>query len=257
MATLADTFHRVEAPVATPYRFGLFSVLSFDPGDRSGIGITWQSQNCHMVQATENACINPGVPGKEADDYCHVGEAQPVTVYVLNDESLAGIPLAEHEQAARDRLAMGEQAAVESVVSAAALAAASPVASALGGSPAEQALVALGIVEQELAAMTGAEGIIHMSRFAASLLPLDKTGSMLRTQLGTPVAAYGGWDGHSLGGSPTGLTILGTGPGKAYRGPVETYPGTPALDINDASVLAERTYTIGFDCGVVGASVTF
>jgi hypothetical protein len=256
MATLADTFHRVAAPAGTPYRFGLFSVLSFEPDERSGIGVAWQSQGCHTVLATEDSCINPAVAPLVPDGYCSVIEVNPITVYVLNDDSLAGIPLAEHEQAARDRLAIGEQTAVESVVSAAALAAASPIASALGDSPAEKALCALGVVEQELAALTGAEGIIHMSRFAASLLPLDKTGSMLRTQLGTPVAAYGGWDGYTPGAAPSAVTILGTGPAKAYRGAVETYSGAPALDSNDASVLAERTYTIGFDCGVVGATAT-
>jgi hypothetical protein len=78
---------------------------------------------------------------------------------------------------------------------------------------------------------------------------------MLRTRLGTPIAAMA--VGATANTIRTGDVMFGTGPVKASRGEIEVFNGTGDLAINDASIIAQRTYAFGYDCGVVGAEITF
>lgn len=259
----------VPAPNGTPYRFGLFSVLDFavDPDERFNIaGITWQSQGCGGPGVTVNSCIDPDVDPLTPEPPCSVQAFDPFTVYVYETDSLGSASMADMRETVRQRLLAAEQFGAEMQMSTMMLDAATPIAVTVGSDPASKVAAAVAVVEQELATMTGNTGVIHMSRFAASLVSdqLTVQGGKLVTKLGTPVAAYGGWKDYStftpLGlwmanpeafGAPT--IITGTGPLVGYRGALELDEATPELKINDASIIAQRGYALGWDCGVVAA----
>lgn len=255
------------APVAAPYRFGLFSAVEFAPFNaHDRVGMTWRSDNCAAGDVTIDACKEPGVPDLVAASCGYIGTAEAFTAYILDEDSLAGLSLAEHEAQARARFLIAEQSAVEihvggEIAADAALAGSLiDVSSMSSASLSDTYLAMLATVEEQLVLLTGAEGVIYMSRFAAASLSgeLVANGGMLRTKLGTPVAAMAGF-GAVANTARTGDEMYATGPVKAARSEVDIYNGTAGenLAINDASIIAERTYAFGWDCGAVGASVTF
>jgi hypothetical protein len=251
----SEVLNTVAAPTGVPYRFGLFSVVDFDQlGDHDRAGMQWLSDSCAGANITLDPCktgddesIDPGICS-------YVGIASPFTAYVHNVDSIAGKSLDVHESSSRQRFIMAEQTAVEAhVFSLLNQVVADDVSALDAASMADQYANALASVEDSVPAITGAEGMIYVSRFGASLLAsqLDKTSGMLRTKLGTPVAAMGGWE--------SGVhKVFGTGPVKAARGDIEVYNGTAGADLasNDVSIIAERAYAFGWDCGVVGAQLT-
>jgi hypothetical protein len=234
------------------YQYGLNSVSNFtDEGDHAGLGLTWESDRCADVRATQNACVDPEVAALTADQCGVTMTFEPFTVYYLDGDSMAGISPADHEAQARTRFLSGEEHGYEEAV-ADILAAAAPAPTVVttGLAPSEKLLATLATVEQALANLTGSEGVIYMSRFAATMLPgaLTGSGSQLRTQLGTRVAALGGGD--------LGTTMYGTGPVRTHRDSIAADPVAPGMSINSVSVLVQRTYVFGYDCGVVAATTT-
>jgi hypothetical protein len=252
-------FQVVDAPVGVPYRYGLLSVLpEFTNEDHADLGITWESLNNALALETTDRILDPGVlaltPGVDAV----VPEFDPFTAYIYDTDSIAGRVASEHEARARARLSIGEQYGVELAISTRLGVEVTEVAQTLGTEPSEKVKAGIATIEQELGALTGAVGVIHMSRFAATLAcdALVVTGGQLRTKLGTPVAAYSGWELFTPGTPQAAVVIFGTGPMRAARGPVETFTGTPDLDTNDVSIIAARTYSIGWDVGSVGVTIT-
>ena len=179
---------------------------------------------------------------------------------------MAGVPLSQHETQARNRFIAAEQWGVENKIATELATAGAAAASVIDIAPLVHAQKSipdkyqtmLAHVESQLSVLTGNEGIIYMSRFAASMLStvLTTSGGMLRTVLGTPVAAMGGWPDVTANTLITQDVIYGTGPVKAARGEIDVYNGTGDLSVNDASIIVQRTYSFGWDCGVVGSSVT-
>jgi hypothetical protein len=262
--TAPNLYEVTDAPVAAPYRYGLSSVVAWEPlatGGRVG-GVTWVSQGCTDVGVTSNDCADPTPAALTSDNSCSVGYADVFTPYILADPSYAGKSDAVHEAKARDRFIIAEQYGVErNVVDKLVLALGAgaidvSAQSALHGGDVFLSMLAL--VEQQLPDLTGAEGVIYMSRYSATMLSdhLVITGGILRTKLGTPVAAIGGWS-NTPGAQPTGEVIYGTGPIKGQRGEVELLNGSGASPTNDTSIIVQRTYSFGYDCGVIGAEVTF
>jgi hypothetical protein len=258
-----------DAPVGVPYRYGLSSVVNYEPiGSHGRAGLAWRSDACSLALITEDACKDPAVEALTASDCGYDGSADPFTAYIYDTDSLAGLSLADHEDQARTRFLIAEQWGVENYVAglltAAGTAAGSVVdmttSAGAGGKfhDMNHSQILLAQVESQLALMSGNDGVIYMSRFSAMALGGDlvSAGGMLRTRLGTPVAAFGGWPTVSKNQEITEDIIFGTGPIKAQRGDVEIYSGTPGLSVNDASVIAERSYVFGWDCGIVGASAT-
>lgn len=262
MGTQLGTFHLVEAPAAVPYRFGLFSQVAPRVADTQGIssddhwrlGVRWVSQACALAKTTTGKCIDDGVQPLTPDDFCSVSEFDPFTVYAFNDGQVVGFSLAEARQNAVDRLTNGEQTAAETHLW-------NLMTTAVTGNitdlTAHEVLYGLGYVEQTLAEKYGGQGVIHMSRLAATLLSHDlhTEGGRLFTVMGTPVIAGGGYDALGEGVPSTGL-IFGTGPLALYRGDVDTNENAVNRDINHVSIVAQRDYVLGWDCVAVAAEVT-
>ncbi len=242
----------VEAPEGIDRKFGLFSVATFeDLGPHAGLGIQWTSQACAVVQQTQNACIDPGVAALTGDQCGVVSQFDPFTLYYLDEDSIGGQSLDVHEAQARARFVSGEETACETAVAVSlANAAGAPGVVTVGISPQEKLLGVLSTIEQALGETTGKEGVIYMSRFAASMLVgvLIKDSGKLRTSLGTPVAAMGGGD--------LGTTMYGTGTIKSHRKPIDAIAAQVDQDLNDVSILVQRPYAFGFDCQAVSATVT-
>lgn len=254
------------APTAVPYRFGLFSAVNFDQiGTHDRIGMTWRSDGCQRAGTTFDQCKQPAVPDLTKSDCGFIGTAEPFTAYILDADSMAGVSLAEHEAQARNRFIAAEQWGVEyhiiSEIAAEGTADGTivDVSNAGGKAPSDPYLLMLAQVESQLALLTGNEGVIYMSRFGAAALEtsLIRSGGKMTTTLGTPVVACGGWPSIVADTLPTGDAIYGTGPVKAARGEIEVFNGTGDLSVNDVSIIAQRTYAFGWDCGVVGAEITF
>lgn len=241
-------------PVASPYRFGLDSVMAPTDVEHGELGITWESQNAAVAHLTNDPCVDPSADlfGDGVETYCSIGQADPFTVFVYDTDSIAGLPTSVHEQRVRDRFAAAEQHGAEAGF-AAQLAGASvtPVSVALGSTPQDKVLAALAAVERDLADLTGVQGVIFMSRYAAMFAgdELVAQGGVLRTRLGTPVAA--------MGGGNLGTVVYGTGPLVAMRGPVTPTNAVPNYEINDVALIVHRTYAIGWDVGIVAADAGF
>jgi len=124
----------------------------------------------------------------------------------------------------------------------------------LSGAPLDYVL---GYMEQIIAEQYGGTGVIHMSRLTTTMLygHLYKMGGRLVTSLGTPVVAGGGYD---LLDSPPGVVaeIYVTGPLAIWRGDIDTRQNAVDKSINEVSIVAQRDYVIGWDCGVEGVQFT-
>jgi len=246
MSTLTGIGHRVEAPAAVPYRFGLFSVVSFrpttDPHWRQGV--TWEQTACDPAQVAVLNCLEPDE--LVLTDSCEWGEADPFTVYAYSNRSAGSGGLDRLNAQAIERVLLGEQHAAEQQLWAAMTAGATPTVEAA------PALELLAVAEAELAGSYRSQGVLHMNRYTATILGdhLHTEGALLVTRLGTPVVAGGGY--YPSEATPTTThTIIGTGPVFGYRSDIDTAPVTIDRAVNNVSVLAERDYVLGWDCGAI------
>jgi len=249
--TMTTLYEVVDAPVRTPYRFGLFSVLDFTAAEKAAVGLTWESLGCADLQVVRDPCLSAdGAAHTKTDGLdCYVPEFKGFTVVAWDDSSLGRGPRQVNSTRPSQVLILQEQSAVEMALTHeleadADLITAHPVPA--GAGLREKYLWALGQVEQELADK-GGEGVILVSRRVATLLDtaLAPTGSVLRTKLGTPVGALGGWD--AADDRIYGLTAL-----VAQRSAIATGQGWNTA-INDNAAYAERDYVIGWDCGAAYA----
>jgi len=245
---MATPRHLVQPPASMPYRYGLFSVaqprttelteLGADPHWRNGI--TWVSQSCGPVGATQEFCIDEVDPELDPDARCDIAEFEPFTVYAYDDDSIPGFTLAEHEAHAVQRLLHAEQHAVERVFWER-MDTASDACTDASNSP---GYVGLGVAEQELADLYRGMGVLHMNRATATVLcdNLYSDGQIMRTKLGTPVVVGGGYEVPGV--------IFGTGPVVIYRGEVDTRQFAISKPNNKVSYIAQRDYVVGWDCGI-------
>jgi hypothetical protein len=261
MGATLQTWYEVAAPVATPYRYGLFSVAEprsvvgadLAPDDHWRLGVEWVSEACSAVEVTTGPCINEEIPSLSFNRDCSLFQFDPFTVYAFNTDAGPGRTVAQHRANAIARLTNGEQRTVETVLWAQ-LATAVPAPTSLASFPAH---VALGWVEQALAESYGSQGVIHMNRQAALTLGLylHPEGSVLRTVLGTPVVVGGGYDPLVTPPANT-ATLFGTGPLVMYRGEIDAGMDAYNRAINDVSIVAQRDYVLGWDCSAVGAEIS-
>ena len=262
MGTQLQTWHLVEAPTAVPYRFGLFSQVTPRTSELSGssiddkwkLGVQWISQACAEAKLTTGPCIDIEVPALDPDDYCSVSQYDPFTVYAYNNDDVPGFGMNEDVSNAVARLTNGEQEAAEEQVWSLATAAVGPGVTDLTSYP---LWYGLGYVEQALAEAYGGQGVIHMNRLTATMFAdqLHIEGGRLFTLLGTPVVAGAGYE--KIGQTaPTEALIYGTGPLVMYRSEIDTRQSAIDKATNQASIIAQRDYVIGWDCVVVGAEVS-
>jgi hypothetical protein len=234
-----------DLPGRSPHRFGLFSVVDFGQDARAAGGVAWASLGCAPIQVVQDSCIVSGATDVDlvANVGCYNGKTEPFTVVAFDQSSMGRSPRTAEPAHASDRLALMEPSAVETEVTRQMAVGATDVTVA-GGNIARQ----LGEVEARLAVL-GGEGLllVRRSTIAQNADYFVQTGSVLRTMLGTPVAACAGW-------SPADPdTVLGVPMIFGSRSAVLTGFGWD-MNLNDHGAYAERDYSIGWDCEVVSAT---
>lgn len=271
----------VPAMVVTPKPYGIFSVADIStPSDPHWqTGVEWEPE-AGCAAASVYAC-----PTCAQND----GNTDPAKTYVAGVPKTLAIPFTVYGsfacspignwdrgmERARVALENGEERAVENEI-------------ALGTHSVSNALTRVGTVnitpvvgtpvtvtqgvallEQYIGLNSSGEGVILGSRRDVTLMANQRVlqrpdGTTLHTYLGTPVAALSGFDGKTgpniapVAGNAW-LYALGSRP-RIFKGDIFLTPDDRANALsqrtNDFKVLAERTYTVGWDCFTVGVLVS-
>lgn len=259
----------VTQPPSKPYRYGLFSAAtvyddaSFDP---RGGDYTWRVQGCTPGAEWDYCWQSPyetQAPKSVPQDMWL--EASPFVVY----DGVRCMRVGEGDlgPVARQRLTLSEQGQAErhlwrqmgddaADTEGAILAPAS--------APFDTVTQAVAALEAQLAATTGAVGVIHMPRYAIADFDdcvITRDGQTLRTLLGTPVAAGGGYNYTGPDDTVTDdvLWLYATGPVTVRRGGVQQYGGDSGgfdQKSNEVWHIAERPYVITADCPIYAAAVS-
>lgn len=279
----------VELPAAfTPLPYGLWDSIQHPApgGAHWQQGITW-IERCPTGDTTYDECLAvtgtgapPEPPAKTANVDQTFRGALPFTVYAEFQCSPVGIP--EAESIASDALTRVEQQQVEAAFWTGA-AGGQPVVfphlaadtEVLDGDimlqPVASAVVtgadvvhALGVLEQELADCYAGQGLIHVPRVALPTLAawnlVREVDGRLLTTAGNVVVVGDGYTGTGPDGTTpaAGTTwIYATGAAWGYRSDVYVSRLRDSLDrsSNTISMLAERTYTVGFECCLLAAHI--
>lgn len=262
----SEVWVAVQPPPVVEHPFGLFSVAPPVAGTEAGwqVGVTWQSSaGCVEVGFTSDPCITgETVTPKQPTTCPPFNTAKPFIVYSYLTRSMRSLEVTRSEVEAG--FAAAEQRGVESYLWNDQLPGA---VRAHWQVPAGQVAHALGLVELALAQTYNGTGIIHMDRATATALGnqnLRVSGASLLTMLGTPVVVGAGY-GPDLGvaGTPGGAatpapsvtgSIYGTGALAVRRDQRDTLEGFDRA-VNDALVIAERTYVVAWDCVAVRADI--
>jgi hypothetical protein len=256
--SMTNVAHNVTAPPVAPYRFGLFSVAAEAPPDDGhafGVGLyTWESDWCgEAVAVTHSPCVQDNPEAIAVDStLCNLSQFQPFWVYAYSQGGAGAFMSDELSAQARDRIANGAQYAVEAQLWTQMDTAITQVA--VTGGP-----QGLGYIEQLLAQNYKGLGVIHMGRYAATILGqqglLMADGPVLRTKLGTPVVAGAGY--QQVGGAlPATYDVFGTGPVVVVGGATTIIPAVIDTAINNVHALAFKPYVAGWDCTAVGVTIT-
>lgn len=234
----------IDAPPFRASAYGLLAnaVVTDDAGLQPMAGGTFPSAAAgdatgNVIDRTD--CLPPG--GGMAAKSKNFSEdwlaAIPLVAYGWWSCAPASYTLAEAGERARTLYLAGESRTLEKLLWAYWV--------SLGACDAATSLMdALGQAEMAIAADYGGEGLLHMSRYVATLLlaeggPLTRVGSTLRTvAANTPVVVGDGYPGET--------TIFATGPIAIRRGPLEDLTPTPGAAINrainDMTGIVERSY---------------
>lgn len=253
---------RIDAPAAAPYPYGILSItpVTLPEGAEAGGG-AWESESCGVVLSTTGPCADnppPTVPALMENFGCSVATAAPFVVYsygVLSTFSRART-LAARRDRARTLLLAGEQSGVERGVWAQLTALGlTPMAVAFQENRLRSIRKGIALLEAAFAARYGGTPVLHVPRYAASIIAQEMTtrGNVMQTPMGSQVIAGGGY-GPVLTAEPASVTMFITGPMVLARGEVMT---ASAIDqnINSLSGLAQRQYVTGWDCGALAVTV--
>jgi hypothetical protein len=237
----AAVYTPVAPPIVSPRPYGLFSVASpSDAAEGWQWGIQWASVGCATAEIWNDPCVGGTSDLKTADKVCYYNEADSFVVYLLGERSGPGADVLVSEIGRA--LLSGEERAVEGEL----WARMSAAATALPAAATE--LEALASAEAALADGYAGQGVIHLSPYTATILAeyLEPEGDRQYTKAcNTPVVVGAGY----------GAGVVGSGPVAVYRGEV-TSVDVWNREINDAQQLAERAYTVAWDCLAVKATVT-
>jgi hypothetical protein len=202
----------IEAPPRIPYPFGIFSVVPFA---EQGLplhwqnGIQWEALACDNTSWAVGECDaptnwpqtwpnNPGLATAAAFTALGMYKCTPIGNSIDSANKKAQAILEAREQyLAEKRLWEALALNVTTVVGA-------------------DYVAAVGQLEQFIADHYGAQGVIHASRRAAATLGqqgfLTDKGGQLRTVLGTPVIAGGGYPGTGARTTETQRVMITGGP---------------------------------------------
>jgi hypothetical protein len=280
----------IDPPAFTALPYGLWDSIQHPTpsGPHWQQGVTWVDR-CPTGDTTYDECLTvtgTGAPPEPAAKSGNVAQtyrgATPFTVYAEFECSAVGVGGAE--SVAADALARVEQQQVEAafwtgtaggqsivfphlaadaeVVDAQDIVlqpAASPVVT--GGADVAHAL---GALEQELADCYKGQGLIHVPRSALPTLAAwglaREVDGRLLTPAGNVIVVGGGYTGSGPDGAAPGTGtawIYATGAAFGYRSDVFFTDVRDSLDrsANTLSMIAERTYVIGFECCLLAALV--
>lgn len=262
---------RIEAPATTPRPYSLLTAVPVlpmsDPHDENGL--TWDPAPCSPADTWAIQC-EPSAEDKlaNADLYGDTVETDPLVVYGAAACSFAGgVDLEELEEAARARLIAGEAFAVERAFMTDSPDLGRSLQSAVDVTPASGALPMVGgiaTLEAHLAENALSRGVIHVPPAAApylnALRQVEAVGSRLQVPLtGTAVAVGAGYAANM---GPDGTTapageawIYATGPMTIHRSEIFSSSGRD-LRRNDLGAIAERAYSIGYECGAWAVRVS-
>ena len=261
---------QVAAAQRTPLSYGLFSVFAPRPDaqERWRNGIAWETLTCEPVLGLGAPDCDPGQIIGLPKDLSRLdredGEASPFTVYGHHQCSPIGTPAELAQSLANQHLINREEARVEQALWTGDLGNIPNFAGANGyGAPDNAGSVAANAawsgvakLEQYSAVHFGSQGVIHMSRYWATMLADDGdlrfTNGRAFTPLGTPVVAGAGYGDDKLVFTP---------PLFGYRSEILSSSDRPydLLDRgqNNLYAIAERQYVIGFDpCGLAAVTIT-
>lgn len=240
----------VDAPPREAYDFGLFSVLDFGEASRGSVPIVWESQGCVVPEAVRDACLHGADPHtKSGTVVCGDQWSTGFSVYAMDKSSLGRSGVDNSRATAQ--LEYAEQVQVEYHLLLL-LDEHSTVVTPVEGASPYTPLIALALIEQAISGR-GGKGTIVMSRYLATILSdhLVASGGRLTTKLGTPIVAIGAeYDTPADAMNVYGVTGL-----KGVRGAVATSTEVDR-EINDLSAVAERDYSLGFECDAFMAVAT-
>lgn len=257
LVTAPELFQPVAAPARVGSRFGLLSALEFTPEGRAGFGVTYPAESSGFAGVTTSACLDPGVAALDlSTTACRWIQASPMTVFLPFVRSAVG----ENEAAAREEAlrlflngeGFGLESAFADLLAADVGGGAEPITFSVSAT--ETAVLALAAVESELSLTVTSEGIIHLSKHAATLLgaagAIARDGSALRTTVGSRVVVYAGWPSNPVAAGED--TIYGTGSLNGFRDAVDTV-ATFDRELNDHVIIPSRTYVVGYE-GIAAAT---
>jgi hypothetical protein len=248
----------VPAPAGRGLRYGLLTAatgpLSLPDPHGVGSGVQYEPNSCGHAHLYPVDC-DDSPTNKTFDEPDPVTVAAPFVAYATYTCSPVGHTWAELEARVRQRLANGEQTIAEQGLADALAAAATPLV--MVSDPTRIDAV-VGELEQWLYGIDGANygqvGYLHapvrlLSEAARHGLVVAD-GKLLRTHLGT-IWVFGG-------GYPDDGTVYISGQVVVFRSD-DVFVPPPAQTFNrrtnQANLIAERVYAVGFDC--VAASAPF
>jgi hypothetical protein len=273
-------------PVFTPAGYGLLSVAeaASDDGDQHWRnGVQYQPTYCGTALNTASICVTGGIAKPALAGGWPIRGADPFTIHAWLDCSPVGYSPDEWRALTTAALVNNEAAAVEAVVATGAvtggtvyphLAANAAVVEGTAGLGQQVTLQtaasvvvtgtvdvveAVGLLEGAMAGCYGGIPVLHVPRRAVAAMAawglIVRDGPRLRTLAGSYVAAGLGYPGTAPDGStPASGTawFYATGAVKVWRSAVELTGTNPADWIgrarNDQTLIAERTYVVGWDC---------
>lgn len=250
----------VEAPQFAPATGGLLSVANVVDGDRRlGMGVTYDDQGlCGLPSPLPEGCWVTG-PAEQTKAFDGLGdpvEAPSFGIYKGVECWLSGDD--NFEGTAAKSLGLGESYAVASALRATILDVAPDTI--LAGS-ANDPVLALAAAEQYLGANYSGVGVIHVSKYGATILAhlgllVRNLDGSLETWLGTSVSADAGYT-DGLTAETTTFTIWASGQVNLWRTPV-IVNNAPRTDLNKGRAIAERLYSATVECthGKVVAAAT-
>jgi hypothetical protein len=260
-------------PNPNQQRYGLFNVAN------GPLDLPFHARNGGL-QYTTNICTLPGgyavncTPGGVAKTFTDGLSTITGNPFVVIAETLCGTigySEAEWNQFAFQKLAAGEQAAVELIFSggtsgvAPSLANNTPNATALAASTSIAG--AIGLLEGWLYARYGPAGIIHIPiADAAKVLTSDyvtNVGGVWRTKSGTGIS-FGNYANLGVAGAAPGAGHSFwyiTGQMSIWRTPdsevfISPWDRSINLTTNQLKMYAEREYVVAYDCQVAATDIT-
>lgn len=261
----------VAAPTPANLPFGIFSIATMVPESDPHwqMGVQWEPVACTATGIYSDCTCNVPATAKTYRTGTPLVIATPFTVY----GSFKCSPIGRQDDAfarAKAHLLSGEERSVEFAMAtqtthtSQALNSTNTVdTTPVPGTPVSVAQ-GVGILEAYIGANASGQGVILANRRDVTLMARDhvlldpsKSDTNLNTKLLTPVAALGGFDGK------TGPSATAAGSGNSWlfalggrpiirRSEIMQVTGQieDSLDrsLNNLSILAERTYAVGWDC---------